>query len=267
MHVRCPAKVNTFLSVGPRDTRGYHPVRTVLQAVGLFDELELTVANRDEIVCDWAGLPLENTMTKALRFLRELAQLPPLRIVLTKRIPSQAGLGGGSSNAAGVIRAARAMLPEQVNERFAFEVATAVGADVPFFLVGGRAKATGYGEVVEPLPDLSAQWLVIVKPADSVSTKEAYAALDAAPREWRGFEEVYYNDFERVSPCACGEIAERLRVFGATDSLLCGAGSAVFGVFDSQERAECARDKARDERLGQAWAVRTLTREESLWTS
>jgi 4-diphosphocytidyl-2-C-methyl-D-erythritol kinase len=107
MLVRCPAKVNTFLSVGPRDARGYHPLRTVFQAVGLFDEVSISTAPHDEIDCDWDGLPTENTLTKSLRLLRELAPIPPLHITLKKRIPSQAGLGGGSSDAAGVIRFAR----------------------------------------------------------------------------------------------------------------------------------------------------------------
>ncbi|MCH8979279.1 MAG: 4-(cytidine 5'-diphospho)-2-C-methyl-D-erythritol kinase, partial [Armatimonadetes bacterium] len=85
MVVRCPAKVNLFLSVGPRDESGYHPVRTVYQAVGLFDELVVEEAGEDSVECDWAGLPSDNTVTKALRLLRELVPLPPLRISLTKR--------------------------------------------------------------------------------------------------------------------------------------------------------------------------------------
>jgi 4-diphosphocytidyl-2-C-methyl-D-erythritol kinase len=266
MLVRCPAKVNAFLSVGPRDARGYHPVRAVYQAVGLFDELLVEKAERDEVVCDWPDLPAENTMTKALRFLREQANLPPLRLALRKGIPSQAGLGGGSSDAAGVIRAAMRMLPEQVGGQFAFEVALAVGADVPFFLVGGRARATGYGEKLEPLEDVARSWLLIVKPRESVSTAEAYAALDGERYEWREFGEGLYNDFERVAPCVCGEIAERMQVHGALGALLCGSGSAVFGVFGTEAAANLARARMSDEGFTDSWVAPTLTREESLWT-
>ena len=99
--------------------------------------------------------------------------LPPLQIALTKRIPAEAGLGGGSTDAAGLIRAARSMLPDHCSEQFAREVAAAVGADVPFFLVGGRAKGTGYGETVEPLADGPCRWLLIVKPEEGVSTAAA----------------------------------------------------------------------------------------------
>lgn len=267
MLVRCPAKVNLFLAVGEPDERGYHPVRTVYQAIGLYDELLIERSNEDEVSCDWAELPLENTMTKALRLLRELAPVPPLRLTLTKRIPTEAGLGGGSTDAAGVIRYAMKSFPEVVSDASAREIAFAVGADVPFFLVGGRAKATGYGEVLEPLPDPAQEWLVIVKPNEAVSTREAYAALDHAPREWLEFGTDLHNDFERVAPCICGDIAERLQVHGATRALLCGSGSAVFGVFSDQAAAERGRGRMASEGFDRNWVVPTLSREESLWTS
>lgn len=267
MIVRCPAKVNPFLSVGPREPSGYHPVRTVLQAVGLFDELSVEVAERDEIVCDWSGLPAENTLTKTLRLVRELGDIPPLHLTLKKQIPSEAGLGGGSSDSGGLLRALRKMYPDLVSERFAFEVAAAVGMDVPFFLIGGRARAIGYGERLEPLPDVEQQWLVIVKPDVSVSTAEAYALLDSKEREWREFDGSLYNDFERIAPCVCGELAERFQVLGAKGALLCGSGSAVFGVFDSKEAAHVALAPMADEGFDKSWAVPTLTREESLWMS
>ena len=242
-------------------------MRTVFQAVGLFDDLEISAATEDVIVCDWAGLPADNTMTKALRLLRELAPIPPLRIELTKRIPSEAGLGGGSSDAAGIIRFARKNYSDTVSARFAREVAIAVGADVPFFLVGGRARGTGYGEVLEALPDKPSSWLLIVKPEESVSTAEAYRALDSAPREWMEFSDEPYNDFERVAPCVCGEIAERLQVHGASHALLCGSGSAVYGAFGDEPSALRAKVSMATEGFSDSWVAPTLTREESLWTS
>ena len=101
MVVRCPAKVNLFLSVGGRDESGLHSLRTIYQAVGVYDELLVEEAGEESFECDWPQLPSDNTVTKALRLLRELVPLPPLRISLTKRIPAEAGLGGGSSDAAG----------------------------------------------------------------------------------------------------------------------------------------------------------------------
>ncbi|MCH8978595.1 MAG: 4-(cytidine 5'-diphospho)-2-C-methyl-D-erythritol kinase [Armatimonadetes bacterium] len=279
MLVRCPAKVNLFLSVGPRDESGYHPLQTVFQAVGLYDELLVEEAGEDSLTCDWDGLPAENTLTKALRLLRELVPLPPLRLVLTKRIPAESGLGGGSSDAAGLIRAARKMMSDHCPERFAREVAAAVGADVPFFLVGGRAKGAGYGEIVEPLADGDRRWLLIVKPEEGVVTSAAYAALDRGvqarrPTPQSGDLETLgmtdwgdlglHNDFGQVAPKICRELSEKLLALGADGSLLCGSGSAVFGVFGSESDAVRAQGKMQPER---SWIAPTLTREESLWTS
>jgi 4-diphosphocytidyl-2-C-methyl-D-erythritol kinase len=138
---------------------------------------------------------------------------------------------------------------------------------VPFFLLGGKARATGYGELLEPLSDVPTKWLLIVKPTESVSTGEAFHALDAAPREWRDFSDEPYNDFERVAPCVCGEIAERLQVHGATHALLCGSGSAVYGAFTDESGATRAKERMAAEGFDEAWVAPTLTREESLWTS
>ncbi len=267
MLVHCPAKVNTFLSVGPAEASGYHPIRTMFQAVGLFDELEVAPSASDEVVSDWPDLPGENTVTKALRLVRELVPVPPVRVSIKKRIPAQSGLGGGSSDAAGLIRVVQKMYPDYTTNQFAHEVAVAVGSDVPFFLVGGLARGTGYGEKLEPLPDQPRKWLLIVKPEESVSTAAAYSELDRAPREWREFSDELYNDFERVAPCVCAEVAERLQVHGADGALLCGSGSAVFGVFDSEGRAQDAMANMAAEGFDTSWVAPTLTREESLWTS
>jgi len=270
MVVRCPAKVNLFLSVGPKDERGYHPLRTVFQAVSLCDDLTVELSDGDSFRCDWPAIPERNSVTRALALLRELIPVPPLAISLVKRIPTEAGLGGGSSDAAGLIRAIKKMMPDHLSDQFAAEVALAVGADVPYFLVGGCAKATGYGVRLEPLPDVEPQWLLIVKPDFGVPTANAFAALDETEREWLDFPEpdiVMYNDFERVAPCECAEIAERLYVHGAENCLLAGSGSSVFGMFPSEEAAAKAEKRIAEESLGQTFVTRTLTREESLWTS
>jgi 4-diphosphocytidyl-2-C-methyl-D-erythritol kinase len=239
----------------------------LLQTVGLFDELDITTATRDEIDCDWPDLPAENTVSKALRLLRELVPVRPLHITIHKRIPAQSGLGGGSSDAAGLIRAVQRMYPDYTSDQFAHEVAVAVGSDVPFFLVGGLARATGYGEKVDPLPDAPTKWLLIVKPDESVSTGAAYLQLDGSPREWSEFMNELYNDFERVAPSVCCEIAQRLQVHGALGAQLCGSGSAVFGLFDTEDDAQSAMSRIASEGFETAWVTRTLMREESLWTS
>ncbi len=267
---RCPAKVNLFLAVGPPDPSGYHPIRTVFQAVALFDDLEATLAEADSFSCDSSDVPAENTVTRAWRLAAEYVGLPKLAVKLTKRIPAQSGLGGGSSDAAGLLRVLVRATRGRFTSENAAEVAQAVGADVPFFLVGGRARAEGYGERLTPIADAEPRPLLVVMPDACVSTGEAYAALDAQPYPWRPFVDdpwQLYNDFERVAPCVCGDLAERLHVHGASAAGLTGSGAAVFGVFEDEESARSAAVRLAGEGFERSWPVWTLSREESLWTS
>jgi 4-diphosphocytidyl-2-C-methyl-D-erythritol kinase len=264
MHIRvyCPAKVNLFLAVGPRDARGYHPLRTIFQAIDLCDMLEVEFGSANEPRIEIVGteLPEENTLTKTLRLSREIFALQPERIRLTKNIPMQSGLGGGSSDAAGLLRAFSALRP--VSRPEMESVAAAVGADVPFFLTGGRAKGEHYGEQISPLPDGPEEWYLIVKPPVGCSTVEMYAKLDEKPREWRDWPEgnVLYNDFERVAPCECLDLIEMLQMLGAKNAGLSGSGSAVFGSFASVEEAERASQQVTYHK----WVAKGLTRTESL---
>lgn len=266
--VWCPAKINTFLSVGPPDASGYHPIRTEFQAVGWFDVLEIEPAETFQVDCDWEGLPAENTLTRAARLAQEIVNVPKMRVKLIKQIPEQAGLGGGSSDAGGLLRAIARSVGSSLDQHF-MDIASSVGKDVPFFLVGGRARGEGYGDRLTPLPDLPQRWCVLAQPAERVSTVDAYRQLDAAPRLWRDWpgdsaDEVY-NDFERVAPCACGELIERLRVHGAVRAGLSGSGSAVFGFFEDQLSAERGLERLKAE-WPNLWAAvaPTLSREESM---
>jgi 4-diphosphocytidyl-2-C-methyl-D-erythritol kinase len=264
--VTCPAKVNRFLAVGPRDERGYHPLRTIFQAIDLCDLLEVELAEGEtSFSCIDPQVPAENTVTKALRLLKEVVNLPPMRIVLHKHIPVESGLGGGSSDAAGILRLAKRLAPGAIPDGELFGIAAAVGADVPFFLAGGRAKGEGYGERLTSLPDAPTEWIVLARPSVGCGTAEAYRRLDALEFDWREFgETALYNDFERVAPSESLDLIARLRGLGATDAALSGSGSAVFGLFDARQRAEAAQVAILAAGAQQAWAVRTLTRSESL---
>lgn len=238
MTIECPAKINTFLAVGPPDARGWHPLRTVFQAIDLADTLTIEESEGDETTFSIRDVPARNTVTEAVRLLREHVEIPPLRIHVEKRIPSESGLGGGSSDAAGVLR----LLGRDLREETLREIALKIGADVPFFLVGGRACAEGYGERLTPLPDLPERWLVLARPDEGCPTPEMFRRLDEKPRTFRDFpdEDVLYNDFERVAPCASLDLIERLLVHGADDAALTGSGSVVFGRFPSPEAAQRA---------------------------
>jgi 4-diphosphocytidyl-2-C-methyl-D-erythritol kinase len=267
IRVPCPAKVNLFLSVGPRDERNYHPIRTLFQAIGLFDYLDIeTNADADRISCNWPELPSENTLTKTLRLFREMVPTPPLRIHLEKNIPALTGLGGGSSDAAGLLRGLSFLAEPAPNREFLRDVAAAVGKDVPFFLVGGKARGEGYGECLVPLPDPDPAWFVIVRPQVDCSTAEAYAKLDSVKRPFLDFDERsgLYNDFERVAPSKSLEYVDVLQAYGAMGAMLCGSGSGVFGVFEEETSAKQAIYRLSQDSRIRTWLASSLTREESL---
>jgi 4-diphosphocytidyl-2-C-methyl-D-erythritol kinase len=233
--VECPAKINTFLAVGPPDERGWHPLRTIFQAIDLCDTLTIEPADTDEVTFSVPGVPARNTVTEALRRLREHCEVAPHRIHIEKRIPAESGLGGGSSDAAGVLR----HLGHGLSPQRLMKIALQVGADVPFFLLGGRARAEGYGERLASLPDLPKRWLVLARPDEGCPTAEMFRKLDEKPREFEDFPsgDVLYNDFERVAPCASLDLIEAILANGADDASLTGSGSVVFGRYPDETAA------------------------------
>lgn len=268
MIVRCPAKVNLFLSVGRPDATGYHPIRTVFQAIGLYDELSIEPSDVTKITCDWEGLPPVNTLSKTVGLLREIINLEPVHIHLKKAIPSQAGLGGGSSDAAGLLQWVQEVYRGQYSQPEMDSVSPAIGADVPFFLVGGRASAEGYGEILTPLPDPEIQnWYVVCQPTNVLcSTPYMYRQLDEKEYEWKEFttDGRLYNDFERVAPCESLDLIETLQLLGCDDAALAGSGSAVFGVCESEEMARLVEEKLLSRGLELVWCAPGLTRKQSI---
>lgn len=245
VEVLCPAKLNLFLSVGKVDRRGYHPIRTVFQAISIYDRLTIESSSGLSFQSNSELVPAENTVTKAARLLQEIADYPPVAITLEKNIPIQSGLGGGSSDAAGLIRSANQFMSMRLPDHERKAIAKSVGADVPFFLVGGRAQGEGYGEVLKQVNSTSTEWYVVAQPEDRCSTGETFAKLDQLEYEWIDFpdEDILYNDFERVAPCGSLELIERLMAHGAKDAGLTGSGSAVFGRFPDEDSAIAAARK------------------------
>ncbi len=267
--IRClaPAKINLFLSVGRPDARGYHPLRTIFQAVGLFDVVTVAEARSEtSVTFDVPGIPDINTVSRAIDLYKERFELPPLSVHVSKSIPSQAGLGGGSSDAATVLRILQRISGDALSETELARLALQIGADVPFFLVGGVAKAEGYGEVLTPLDDEPRRWLVLARPDEGCPTGPMFEKLDSLDYAWKAFPEDHhpYNDFERVAPCACIDLIERLQVHGAGRAGLSGSGSAVFGVFEDEARARHAIVGLKSEGVPWVEVAPTLSREESL---
>ena len=233
------AKLNLTLRVGAPDHRRYHPLRSIFQTIDWSDTVEVEVGGPAKIEFLGADIPAENTVTKALRLVSEIAPLAPFRVTVTKRIPAESGLGGGSSDAAALLRIVQRLHPGLPPAELA-GIAAAVGADVPFFLTGGRALAEGYGERLTPLPDPGPAWFVVIRPPVGCGTVAMYQALDAARPHADPLADapIGTNDFESVAPAECRALLHFLREgFGHTAGLT-GSGSALFAACDSQADAE-----------------------------
>ena len=261
---RANAKVNLTLAVGDKRPDGYHEVETVMTAVDLFDTVTVSrhPGIRDELICDppVTERPEDNLCMKALRvFFQELGVKEDfVTITLQKRIPTQAGLGGGSSDAAAVLRGLRTLYAPDMTDTRLEEMAAELGSDVPYFIRGGTAAATVRGERLAPLPPMPECWYVIVKPEESHSTAAMYAAIDSVKAE-RGADSQCMrqglaagdlrqiaaglsNDFQQVLPegSAVPAIVRSLRELGALNAQMTGSGSAVYGLFRHREDAEAA---------------------------
>lgn len=264
VEVRCPAKINLFLSVAKPDGHGYHPIRTIFEAVDLCDTVVLDDEAEPGFYCDSAEVPSENTVTKAHRLVSEFAKVPPLRIELAKRIPSEAGLGGGSSDAAGFLRTIHRFLPAPIPKDQLLDIAIAIGMDTAYFLTGGRARGTGYGEIIEPLPDPDPQWYVLAKPDVGNPSGATYKLLDELNYPWLDFptDGSLYNDFERIASCESLDLVEALQIHGCTAAGLSGSGSAVFGLAPDEEVA-CEIAEGLRSQTVQTWAASNLSRKDS----
>ena len=254
------AKINWTLQVVGKRPDGYHELVTVLQTISLHDELTFEATDEPFVLsCSDPSLATDETnlVTKAAFALRDyLGHKRGAKIHLEKHIPSQAGLGGGSSNAAITLMGLNALWRGGLSLTELAELGSRIGADVPFFFSAGTVKGEGTGTVLSVLPDTPKRSLLIVSPRAFVSTREAYAALNrpslttssSASILSSSFAEPIWpicdqwplhNDFEGVIFEIEPEI-ERAKMAlleaGARGALLAGSGSSVFGIFDDEER-------------------------------
>src|SRR5947209_12791771 len=176
------AKINLGLRVLGKREDSYHELRTIFQTISLHDTIEFTNDPRIVLSCDDRSLPTgpENLVCRAAEALQErFAPKKGARIRLEKRIPAQAGLGGGASDAAVTLLALTHLWNLEANRNDLLDVASSLGADVPFFLFGGTARGTGIGNKVTPLPDTDEQCVLILKPNTNISPARAFQYLDS----------------------------------------------------------------------------------------
>ncbi len=258
-----PAKINLFLEVNGTRPDGYHEITTVMQSVTLADTLtvEKTEGTDFLLTCSDGRLSCgpENLVSRAAEaFFTAVGTRFGIRAHLEKEIPMQAGMGGGSADAAAMLRALNALSERKADEETLCRIAASLGADVPFCLHRGAMLCTGIGEKMTPLPSMPHCFLVAaIRNGDAVPTGEAYRRIDAlryVPESVGRTAEALragslplllpslFNRFEEVAP-PISRGASILRGHGASAVLLCGSGAAFFGVFDNEHDAgEAKRD-------------------------
>jgi 4-diphosphocytidyl-2-C-methyl-D-erythritol kinase len=250
---RAPAKVNLLLHVGPARADRLHELCSLFASIDLADELTVEPADSDEVHC--AGVEGPNLALAAVeRFRADAASaLPPLRVTIKKRIPVAAGLGGGSADAAAVLRAANRLAGEPLDADGLRVLGARLGADVPSQVEPRHALVTGAGEGVEPV-ELPPMTLLLIADDDGLSTADVYTQADTLgttraqldPDHVRGLAgrplydlaAVLENDLEAAAVSLRPELSERmdaLRQAGALTARVTGSGPTVFGVFRAGE--------------------------------
>jgi len=274
------AKLNLFLDVLSKRQDGFHDIRTVMHSVSLHDEVTVTVNNRDrravKLVLEGnRRLPTDarNLAFRAATLYMEKAAIDAdITIKLDKHIPIAAGLAGGSTDAAAVLRCMNRLFKKHFTEKKLLELASFLGSDVPYCLVGGTALCEGRGEKVLRLNSKLHLYTVVAVDNEHVSTPLAYSSLDSLYSDFDGSVEndssysygmlmsaisngdlsgcELFNIFEKaVLPICPGASSLRARLveLGASHALMSGSGPSVFGIFDNIEAAAMAEKTLREE--------------------
>lgn len=263
---RAHAKLNLSLDVVSKAKNGYHDMRMVMQSVDFGDDIEIELTDgafsidpgQPYLPADGRNLALK----AAMLFLEGSGK--GARIAVTKRSPVCAGMGGGSSDAAAVLRALNKLTGSQKSAGELCQMAEKLGSDVPFCVQGGTALAEGRGEILTPLPALPDCAIVITKPAFAISTPALFAKIDERKSrmhpdtagilsaldhaDLNGVSHRLFNVFEDVLPRNCAEISSiksELLSMGALGAAMTGTGSAVFGLFSSDADAARAYEQLR----------------------
>jgi len=277
LRVRCPAKINLLLRVLRRREDGYHELDTVFQAIDLWDELAWRAAAGLQLTCDEPAVPTDdsNLVMRAARLLARREGIEPHgAFVLRKTIPAQAGLGGGSSDAAGALLLCRRAWGLDTPDDVLSGLGAELGADVPFFLVGGTARGTARGDRISPLEPLAEATLILGFPPYGIPTSEVFGRVKdrlTLPQntvslparfahKWPEEKDfpLAVNDLERVVFEGWPELARfrnALIETGATRAMLSGSGSTVFGVFPAADRCERVSMRLREAFTG--WTLVT----------
>lgn len=265
------AKINLNLMVTGIDDKGYHLLYSVMAPISLYDELDIEIIKEEKIIieCNKKEIPTDerNIITKCINELKKERKINcGFRINLVKKIPSQAGLGGGSSNGATVLKAINEMLNLRLSKEEMSTIGAKVGADIPFFIHNKMSLVEGIGDRITPLfNEKFKPYILLIKPTVGIDTKQAFSLYDKMMKtkeytplvlhnliEENKVKEIYpliKNDLQRTATSIVPEI-EKISKFlienGADASCMSGSGSCCFGVFEEEKNAQIAFEKAKE---------------------
>ena len=260
VELKANAKVNIGLQVRGQREDGYHNIHTIFQELDLHDTILLEKIRKDwRIAINDSSIPGDESNSCIQAYLALKKQFPAIggiSITLNKRIPSGAGLGGGSSDAAAILKGLREIFDLSINNEDLLHIAGKIGADVPFFILGGTQVGNGIGDILSQINKPMIGFYLLVVPDIFISTSWAYKALKKHLKE--GIDRINFadilegnnlsnmifdNDFERIvvpTYPKIGEIKKGLLKTGANYASLSGSGSTVFGIFDDEASAKQA---------------------------
>lgn len=262
-----PAKINIHLRVGNRRADGFHNIESIFQSISLADSLYISLAKRFSVRCLNFTLANESSLKKAYEaFCKFTGFSNGVDVLLLKKIPACAGLGGGSSDAVAMLRGLRKLSGFDISDKILYDMALQIGSDCPFFIKAGSAFVSGRGELIKQLEGKSAMGLLLYQNIesktaqaydlldnervragysdfglleDSVITEAIYAEYKKAVSDWGKGEAFFRNDFETVifkTEPKIKKAKEALLKAGADFASMTGSGSAVFGLFESDEK-------------------------------
>lgn len=274
------AKINLTLDILGKRPDGYHEVAMVMQSIGLSDIVEMEKTDGPielTINVPWLKADEKNLAWRAAALIKEEYKLAGgVRMKLTKCIPVAAGLAGGSTDAAAVLRGMKELYALDISEERLCELGAQLGSDIPFCLLGGTMLSTGRGEVLKRLPDLPTTWVVLAKPRISVSTAWAYQNYDAQgakehPDNERIQQEIARGDRKAVAGLLCNvlesvtikkydvisQYKQMMLQQGAMASMMSGSGPTVFGLAERKETADRIAAYMREHTDAYVYVIRT----------
>jgi len=273
LHLESPAKVNLRLEILKKRGDGYHEIRTIFQKISLHDTLHFSLKRKRgiRITADHPCLPTgkRNLVYKAVQSMLERSDYEGgVDVVIEKRIPLGAGLGGGSSNAATTLKAVNQLLKMNLNRKELMEAGAKIGADVPFFLFEGSAIGSGVGERLRKI-ELPTLWYILIYPNFEVSTRWAYQNFILTKTKYHfnlrkllktseGIVRLLWNDLEGVVSGKYSEIRIMKRMLtsvGAMGAIMTGSGPTVLGIFPGEKKATEACQLLKRMVRGRGWKV------------